>query len=308
MRSPVGWLGSLLVLVLASVALPAEQDEEALEVEVRRLRSAAFQLRLERSIRVLRVSEPVRIHGRELCGGKVSPVLGVIAASEKELPRFFRETARRDFEVGEEVRLLWVEPGYPAAEAGLQVGDVILDVDGKRLRSARGLYSRHSGRIGPSLAMRVERDDRIFEVHVPVHLGCFAAATVLGADYANAFMSGGRVVMTTGMLRFAESDDEIALILGHEIAHSILSHPSSRPLFEADADYMGCYLAARAGFDISVAPRLWGRFGRFQPFSLDKDLWTHPGSPERALALEATIEEIRSKQLAGETLFPRRSP
>ena len=71
---------------------------------------------------------------------------------------------------------------------------------------------------------------------------------------------------------------------------------------------MGCYLAARAGFDISVAPRLWGRFGRFQPFSLDKDLWTHPGSPERALALEATIEEIRSKQLAGEALLPRRSP
>ena len=307
MRSPIGWLGPLLVLALASVALPAEQEEEPLEAEVTRLRSAAFRLQLERSIRVLRVSEAVRIHGRELCGGKVSPVLGVIAATEEELPRFFRETARRDFGVGEKVRLLWVEPGYPAAQAGLQAGDVILEVGGKRLRSARGLYSQHSGRIGARLVMRVERDDRVFEAHVSVRLGCFAAATVLESDYINAFMSGGRVVMTTGMLRFVESDDEIALILGHEIAHHILGHPYSRPLYEADSDYMGCYLAARAGYDISVAPRWWERFARVEPFSLDKDQWSHPGTPERALALEATIEEIRSKQLRGEPLWPRDS-
>ena len=42
MRSPIGWLGPLLVLALASVALPAEQEEEPLEAEVTRLRSAAF--------------------------------------------------------------------------------------------------------------------------------------------------------------------------------------------------------------------------------------------------------------------------
>ena len=56
--------------------------------------------------------------------------------------------------------------------------------------------------------------------------------------------------MTTGMLRFVESDDEIALILGHEIAHHILGHPYSRPLYEADSDYMGCYLAARGGLRV----------------------------------------------------------
>ena len=90
---------------------------------------------------------------------KVSPVLGVIAATEEELPRFFRETARRDFGVGEKVRLLWVEPGYPAAQAGLQAGDVILEVGGKRLRSARGLYSQHSGanRRSPGHASRARR-------------------------------------------------------------------------------------------------------------------------------------------------------
>jgi membrane-associated protease RseP (regulator of RpoE activity) len=307
-RGALVWLGSLLTLALASVAHPAERVDGALEAGVARLRSAAFRLRLERSIRVLRVSEAVRIHGRELCGGKVSPVLGVIAASEEEVPRFFRETARRDFGVGEKVRLLWVEVGYPAAQAGLQAGDLILEVDGRRLLTATSLYSRNPGRIGPHLNMRVERHGRVFDVQVEAPLGCFAASTVRGADYANASMGGGQVAITTGMLRFVESNDEIALILGHEIAHHILSHTASRPSYEADADYMGCYLAARAGFDVSVAPHLWERFGRFEPFSLDNDRRSHPGTPERALALEATIEEIHSKQIRGEPLWPREAP
>jgi len=307
MRRTIAWFALLLALALASVAHPVEQDDGALDAEVARLRSAALRLRLDRSIRVLRVSEALRVHGRELCGSKVSPVLGVIAASEDELPRFFRETAKRDFGVGEKVRLVWVEPGYPAAEAGLEPGDLILEVDGKRLRTAAGLYSRHSGRIGPHLDMRVERDGRAFEIQVETRLGCFAASIVLGADHVNAWMGGGRVTITTGALRFVESDDEIAVILGHEIAHHILS-TGGRPFFEADADYMGCYLAARAGFDISVAPGLWERFGRFEPFSLDRDLRSHPGSPERASSLEATIQEIRAKQMRGEPLWPRGAP
>jgi len=306
MRRTVVWIP--LLLALASVAHPAKPEDGALDAEVARLRSAAFRLLLDRSIRVLRVSEAVRIHGRELCGGKVSPVLGVIAASEDELPRYFRETAKRDFGVGEKVRLVWVEPGYPAAEAGLEAGDLILEVDGKRLRTGRGLYSRHSGRIGPHLDMRVERDGRAFEVQVEARLGCFAASIVVPEDQANAREYAGRVAITTGMLRFMESDDEIALILGHEIAHHILGHPRSRPLYEGDADYLGCYLAARAGFDISVAPAFWNRFGRLDPFSLDRDLRSHPGSPERASRLEAAIEEIRAQQTRGEPLWPRGAP
>lgn len=296
-------VGLILALALVGPTQASSQESPSIDAEVNRLRSAAFRIALDRRIRLLRVSEAIRVHGRELCAKKVSPVLGVIATSEGELARAFRETARRDFAVEGRVSLLWVEPGYAAAEAGLRAEDVILEVDGKRLRRAADLYSRHSGRIGTHMSLRVDRWGRVFDVQVPVNLGCFAASWMHDSDYVGAYMTGQQVIMTTGMLRFLESDDEIAVILGHEFAHYIL-RTGSTPDYEADADYMGCYLAARAGFEVDVAKGLWERYASLSPFSLGKKSRTHPGTAKRSLALEATIAEIRAKQARGVPLLP----
>ena len=56
------------------------------------------------------------------------------------------------------------------------------------------------------------------------------------------------------MMRFATSDDELAVILGHEFGHGILQ-TGSKPHFEADADYIGLYMAAQAGYDIETASK-----------------------------------------------------
>lgn len=41
----------------------------------------------------------------------------------------------------------------------------------------------------------------------------------------NAFcMPGGKIIMFSGMLNLAESEDDIALVLGHEMAHALLDH------------------------------------------------------------------------------------
>ncbi len=45
----------------------------------------------------------------------------------------------------------------------------------------------------------------------------------------NAFvLPGGKVVVYTGLLRFIKSDDELAVVLGHEIAHVTARHANER--------------------------------------------------------------------------------
>ena len=76
--------------------------------------------------------------------------------------------------------------------------------------------------------------------------------------------------------------------------------------FEFEADYLGIYMLARAGFDIAVAPDLYRRMGVQQPGNQVKDYSsTHPSTPERAVAITQTITEIQEKANRQEALLPK---
>ncbi len=107
----------------------------------------------------------------------------------------------------------------------------------------------------------------------------------------NAFaMPGGYLFVTTGMMDFLKSEAELAMILGHEMAHVELYHCADRisaevrlkkaglPLLEGvaalgtqimtqgyqdeqehEADRWGMQLAARAGYDPAAGARLFKR-------------------------------------------------
>ena len=48
-------------------------------------------------------------------------------------------------------------------------------------------------------------------------------------DQINAFaMPGGKVAVYTGLLKLAENDDELAIVIGHEIAHVTARHSNER--------------------------------------------------------------------------------
>lgn len=153
---------------------------------------------------------------------------------------------------------------------------------------------------------------------------------VMQTAEVNAFaLPGGRVVVNTGLLNFCNTDDELAVVMGHEIAHVVARHgaekmsgvmvgklvtlavggfvnstalwsiffsvsselPMSR-LMEAEADLIGLMLLARAGYCPHWAPALWGRMANLQAGNRkSKWLSTHPPSRERAIELERRLTE-----------------
>ena len=55
---------------------------------------------------------------------------------------------------------------------------------------------------------------------------------VIESDMINAFvLPNGEIFVMTGMLKTVQNDDELAGILGHEIAHAILNHPAEQLSF-----------------------------------------------------------------------------
>ena len=79
---------------------------------------------------------------------------------------YFGVGVDNDFE-GEGVRLSYVVAGSPAAEAGLRAGDVLLELDGRAVRSgARASALIRQRRPGETVRARVRRNERILEVEV----------------------------------------------------------------------------------------------------------------------------------------------
>ena len=73
--------------------------------------------------------------------------------------------------------------------------------------------------------------------------------------------------------------------------------------FELEADYVGVYYAARAGYDISGTEEVWRKLSLEYPEDIRKAT-THPTSPVRFLQMRKVIEEIADKKRRNLPLVP----
>lgn len=79
------------------------------------------------------------------------------------------------------------------------------------------------------------------------------------------------------------------------------------PDFEREADYVGLYVMALAGFDIAEAPNLWRDMTAADPEGAFLT-GSHPSNPERYILLNHTKQEIIGKVQGGQLLVPNARP
>jgi membrane-associated protease RseP (regulator of RpoE activity) len=263
------------------------------------------------------------------------PLSGLLVHAVDQYPASARPAVISTFGLGDEPAVLVVVPGSAAARAGLQVGDGVVSLSGKAfpLKGSRkkASYERvqefeefliASLAAGP-VAVEFLRGGMRHSAVLEPEPGCISRVQLVPSEKLNAAADGTYAQLTTGIVNFARGDDEIALVVAHEMAHNILGHrvrlneqKISRGLLksldgsagkirktEVEADYLALYLLARAGFDIGVAPGFWQRYGPNALFEIFSE-GTHPGRATRVSATRRTIEEIRMKQRQGAPLVP----
>ncbi len=95
----------------------------------------------------------------------------------------------------------------------------------------------------------------------------------------NAYSGGFRITVNKGMLDFVGSDNQMALVLGHELAHYSLGHNGSTIANEYAADALGARYMQTAGYNKCSGAILFKRMP-YQGASSD-----HPPMPARVRAL-----------------------
>jgi predicted Zn-dependent protease len=156
---------------------------------------------------------------------------------------------------------------------------------------------------------------------------------VITSDQVNAWcMPGGKIAVYTGLIdKLKITDDELAAVIGHEVAHALREHarerisraapvslgaeilgavygqgvadlgnlfgqaffvlPNSREN-EQEADRIGVELAARAGYDPRAAVTLWNKMGKLDGGSPAQWLSTHPSHESRVRDLQDYSQRV----------------
>lgn len=155
---------------------------------------------------------------------------------------------------------------------------------------------------------------------------------VINSGNVNAFcMPGGKIVVFTGIIdKLKLTDDELAMIIGHEIAHALREHSRARAAKttltnigtmavsvlvggnageiarmgggllglkfsrsdETEADLIGMELAARAGYNPQSGVHLWEKMSAAAKGAPMEFMSTHPSGTTRIATIKANLKDV----------------
>ena len=311
------WLAAALLSTALSACAGLDTrlpDLEAsdLRTETERQETEALN-ELEQNSRILlNVGWPVLTANADLCP-KTRPSIGVKTHKLRSYSKRIRGGARRVLGADDQPRIFHIADGSPAALAGFKRGDIILNDAGEPAKLTGESWAKS---LSDNL-VSVKRGGKIISLTVAPVLACDYNLRLSQSTAINAYADGRNITVTTGMMGFTQSDAELAMIVGHELGHNTMGHVPkaifnyvvslggtryTRP-FESEADYVGLYYLARAGYSPQGVEDFWKRLSTVAPKSIHLAK-THPTYPERYLRLHATRNEILAKQKAGQALIP----
>lgn len=164
------------------------------------------------------VSAKVPEHGKE------EPQYNFVGVGTEELKTHIRTYYHIPPSV-KGVHVVGVYPGSKAESLDLRQGDLITKMDGKNVNSVGRFYKRIRKAKGAVIDTRVWRNGKEFHVALPVEKVYYNAQFFLSPtpDF-NAAASISKIYVAIGAVRYSKNDDELAVVMGHELAHVSLHH------------------------------------------------------------------------------------
>lgn len=294
--------------------------------------------------RLADLSTPLLIGNADLCGGKTKFVTALALHNLEDYRGRRRDTMESVYELDERVRVTLVGKEGPAHIAGLRAGDIVLavnDVDTPQGMAASMFFKLHLAPLveaGKPIKFTLLRKAEKITAFVQPVLACDYPVRLAPSNVVNAFANGSSITVNTALLDAFPSDQEVGVVLAHELAHNLMGHiekqmvelwtytyigrlinrateSNAGSLYanfsylngsvdrEYEADYVGLYLAARAGLDYELAPEFLRKLAVNSPSTISRDT-THPQYAQRFVSQEAAIAEIRKKTALGQPLLP----
>lgn len=220
------------------------------------------------------------------------------------------EAAKAAFGFTQAVEVASIVAGGDAETHGVKTGDGLIRIGNRDIASFAQSKPLGTERLdavrallddlwGPNYLapLRVKRGGETRELLFQLNPVCASHFWVDASNSIEAGADGDQVRVSTALIDFVATDDELAAVAAHELAHNLLRHPpgsaearkrKSITTTEIEADRLSVWLLTNAGYDPQAAVRFWQRCG---PKSC-VGLFRYPGWKKRVAGIKAEIELI----------------
>lgn len=307
-------LAVVLVLLSASPVFGAggdgAGDSDSIDnAVVKRLRGEGLERFRRGQVRIQQVAYRLQKSGSALCREIRGPLFGASIARRYELVGYAKKPGLQEvLGVTENVTVIAVAPGTPADRAGLRVGDEILEIDEKDIERSKDVVENLRKSERPDIAMVVKRDgESELTLSLPSVRGCAQGVfpSISASIDTSQSGNGKDVQIPYGLLDFADSDDDLAIAIAHQFGHQIIGS-ATKSEDEPKADWVGIFLAAAAGYDVSRAPAYWDRVAASEPWKISSDTGSveieHGAIAVRSPAIRDAVQRVRSLGQPVETI------
>ncbi len=235
------------------------------------------------------------------------PTIGVALHTLDAYRGQYRIAAQRLLRLDQGAGVLAVAPGSPAEAAGLRADDIITAIDGSApVQPGRGeigsvvvLAQLTAALADGAVVLRTGRGD----LRIAARPACASRFEVTTDDDLVAQADGKAIQISAGLVEQADTDDALAAVLAHELAHNVLRHRArlesvrggrrdrlfwSREI-EIEADRFALRLLDRAGFSVDAAIGFWTDYAR----RLARDTSGRGSHPDWRARLAAMRDEAR---------------
>lgn len=195
------------------------------------------------SERVARISRRLRVANAPLC--EVTRLdAGLSTHQLADYPPNLRALALHFMALGADGRFIRsVVPGSPADQARLRAGEEVVS----------------GWPIQADLSLVIDDGQGATPIRLQSDRACVAPAFVINSNRLNASTDGREIELSTALVAQVGDDGALALIIAHEMAHSLRNHRSDglrwKAELQADADALT--LMRNAGYDIDGTVAAW---------------------------------------------------
>jgi len=152
------------------------------------------------------------------------PKYGFVGVGVDDLKEYARKTNNIDKEI-HGVLVRGIYPGSEAEGIDVKAGDVIVALDGKKTKSLGRYFKVIRRAKKKTLTAKIWRQGQILEREFPVEKVYYNAQFFLEpTPNVDASAAYSKVEVGIGAIRYCQNDDELAVIMGHELAHITLKH------------------------------------------------------------------------------------
>lgn len=290
--------------------------------------------------RLAEVAQPLLQHNITACGQRTRYSLGLLLHALDDYPKAQQAAVDQLYQLERYAQknektanihpavVLYALNNSPAAQ--LKPGDRISTINSKvAARETLKLHKQLNSALqsGQPIQLEIIRDRAKINVTLtPVKI-CDYAVRLSSSNAINGFADGSNIIITAGLMRFAKQDNQLALIIAHELAHNTLAHIPQRfgntalglladiavtaagvpsPLigasigaslfsaaYETEADLEGVRMLHKASYSLKDIDLFWREMAALHPQSINHGpTASHPSTVKRAIRIRQEIQRL----------------